>query len=215
MYKWAIFVVAALLLALLINHLFRLSMVPFGATWTPPTTPVKSTPAPALIPRPLTTEDQHGGGGLPLTTQSFKTEDRFDQMTPLEYHGWLMRHCDHLNRLAPRHLHALQKILQGRQLSEEDVPRDTLPLPITAQEYYQRMIGFDDQMVPQNVITAGLPLPANYPEDGVFEMPTTLKHLSFQEPLPSLVKEGNKDVLLYTRPQISRPLEESLGNQDR
>lgn len=139
----------------------------------------------------------------PRQLMRFKAHAKVHKMTLQDYINWLLLFEDDQNNLSPRHLVNLQKILQGRALTLEDIPRETLPSPMTAQEYFQKIANFDDRAMPRNMNTGGLQMPSNYGNYAQFETPRVLKHLNEQDPLLDLYKYNSRDAIEQTRPEIS------------
>lgn len=151
--------------------------------------------------------------------QKFKLKAKFDKMTVQDYVNWLMLFEDEPDQLAPRHLNNLFKILKGIKITLNDIPRDRIPPPMTAQDYFTQLYTLDDQIniyAPQVSDTAGLQIPANYSNYSQFQAPQNLKHLSVR-PLTldeELVKADNQVVLEATQPQPSNIWDTATGNDN-
>jgi hypothetical protein len=148
----------------------------------------------------------------------FKFKANFDKMTVQDYYNWLMLFEEDPEKLAPRHLNNLNKLLQGEKLTLNDVPRERLPPPLTAQDYFTQLYTLDDQVniyTPQISSTTGLQIPANYTDYADFAPAQNLKHLNVR-PLTmrqEIEKVGNRSVLESLQPQISHDWDLSVGTE--
>lgn len=133
----------------------------------------------------------------------FKGKAKVYKMTLQDYINWLMLFEEDPGQLAPRHLANLQKLLQGRSLTVDEVPRDRIPAPMNAQDYFQQIAQLDDQIIPRNTDTGGLQVPYNVQDYAQFESPRQMKHLNEQNPALGLYKYQHRDAIEQTRPKIS------------
>lgn len=149
--------------------------------------------------------------------QKFKLRAKFDKMTVQDYVNWLMLFEDEPDQLAPRHLNNLFKILKGVKITLNDIPRDRIPPPMTAQDYFTQLYTLDDQIniySPAVSDTAGLQIPANYSNYSTFQAPQNLKHLSAR-PLTldeEIAKDNNQPVLQLLQPQPSNIWDTATGD---
>lgn len=134
--------------------------------------------------------------------RKFKLRAKIYKMTLQDYINWLFLFEDEQDLLPQRHFANLQKLLKGLTLTQNDIPRDQVPPPMTAQEYYHQMYTLDEQLNPRDPNTAGIQIPANYMEYSEFEKPKNLKHLDDSDHLLDLHKYENREVILKTRPKI-------------
>lgn len=137
----------------------------------------------------------------------FKESAKIYKMTLQDYINWLNLYIDEQSVLPTRHLLNLQKIIKGIPITRDDIPRDLIPPPLTAQEYFQKISQIDDQMVPKNNDTAGPQIPANYMEYSQFELPRNLKHLDNRTLDDKLYKYDYRQSVPETRPIISHEYE--------
>jgi hypothetical protein len=150
--------------------------------------------------------------------QKFKLKAKFDKMTVQDYVNWLMLFEDDLEALAPRHLNNFIKLKKGIKLTLNDIPRDKIPPPMTAQDYFTQLYTLDDQIniySPQVSNVAGLQIPANYSDYSEFGPPQNLKHLLVR-PLTldqELTKSNNKGVLQTLQTKISNDWHPATDNQ--
>ena len=135
----------------------------------------------------------------PDQLKKFKTMAEMYRMTLQDYINWLNLFAEEQDVLPPRHFANLQKIKKGLPLTVDQIPRDSIPPPMTAQEYFHQMYGYDDQL---NLDTAGVQIPSNYMDYSQFETPRNLKHLDESNRLEQLNKYENREVLQTTRPKI-------------
>ncbi len=140
--------------------------------------------------------------------QKFKYKANFDKMTVQDYYNWLMLFEDEPEKLAPRHLYNLKQIQKGIRLELKDVPRERLPPPLSAQDYFDQLYTFDDRIhmyTPQISDTTGLQIPSNFTEYSEFAPVKNLKHLNVR-PLTmeqEIDKLKSRQVLESVQPQIS------------
>jgi len=139
----------------------------------------------------------------PEQLRKFKTRAKVYKMTLQDYANWLLLFESDPEHLAPRHLTNLRKIEKGETLTIDDIPRDNIPPPLTAQQYFDRLSDYDEQMVPQNLETTGLQMPANYGDYSTFETPRNLKHLDDSDHDDKLCRYSHRDTIDRTRPKIS------------
>jgi hypothetical protein len=135
--------------------------------------------------------------------RKFKLKAKVYKMTLQDYINWLRLFEDEQDLLSPRDLANLQKLLKGIHLKDEDVPRENIPPPLTAEQYFNQLYMLDAQLNPQNADTAGLQLPANYTEYSQYDNPRNLKHLDDHNQLEMLSKYQNREVLDKTQWKIS------------
>ncbi len=150
--------------------------------------------------------------------QKFKLKAKFDKMTVQDYVNWLMLFEDDLDDLAPRHLNNFLKIKKGVKLTLNDIPRDKIPPPMTAQDYFTQLYTLDDQIniySPQVSDTAGMQIPANYADYSQFTSPHNLKHLVNRAATldEALVKDNNKGVLQTLQTRISHDWDHATDSQ--
>jgi len=135
--------------------------------------------------------------------QKFKEKAKISNMTVQDYINWLSLFIDEPDTLLPRHLANLHKIQRGLPLTLNDLPRAEPIQPLSAQQYFDNLSTVDDQMIPQNLDTAGLQLPANYRDYSQFETPKNLKHLDDYNHEEKLKKYQHRRAIKMTQPQIS------------
>lgn len=133
----------------------------------------------------------------------FKYYAKLYKMTLQDYINWLYLFVNDQHQLAPHNLTNLKKLLKGIKLTLDDVPRENVPIPLTAQEYFEKMYQIDDQLAMPNLNTAGIQLPYNIDSYNSFEPPMTLKHLNDDDSDLKLHKYQYKDAIIQTRPVIS------------
>lgn len=134
--------------------------------------------------------------------EKFKYHAHFDKMTLQDYINWLYLYIDEKDLLAPRHLINLEKLLKGMSLTRYDIPKDIVPPPMTAQQYFQQLYKMDQELGPREPDTGGLELPSNYMDYAEFEEPKNLKHLDDNDHLKGIEKYKNRRVIDDTRPKI-------------
>lgn len=132
--------------------------------------------------------------------QKFKIKAKFNKMTVQDYVNWLMLFKDDLDDLAPRHLNNFNKIRKGVKLTLNDIPRDKIPPPMAAQDYFTKLYTLDDQIniySPTVSETTGSQIPANYADYSQFTSPRNLKHLVNRATTldEEITKDNNKGVL--------------------
>ena len=135
--------------------------------------------------------------------RKFKLKAKVYKMTVQDYINWLSLFEDEQELLSPRDLLNLQKLLKGMSLTDTDVPREEIPPPLTAEQYFDQLYALDSQLNPQNTDTAGLQLPANYMNYSQYENPRNLKHLDEHDQMEALHKYQNREVLDKTQWKIS------------
>ena len=148
----------------------------------------------------------------------FKVNAKFDKMTVQDYINWLVLFEDDLDQLSPRHLNNFLKLKKGIKITLNDIPRDKLPPPMTAQTYFNELYLLDDQInlySPQVSDTAGLQIPANYSDYSHFSAPQNLKHLINPAPTldQTLIKHDNREVLQTLQPKIAHDWDYATSTQ--
>lgn len=148
--------------------------------------------------------------------QKFKLRANMDKMTVQDYVNWLMLFVDDVDSLAPRHLSNFRKVRRGIRLTLNDIPREKIPAPMTAHDYFTNLYNLDDQIniySPQVSNTAGVQLPANYDQYSTFVAPQNLKHMNTRNLTldQEMTKQANKEVLSKTRAEISNKWEKSVN----
>jgi hypothetical protein len=133
----------------------------------------------------------------------FKYHSKVYKMTLQDYINWLWLYADNPEVLPQRHLFNLRKLEKGMPLTDSDVPRDNIPPPMTAEEYFYQMSKLDSRLEPRNLDTAGVQIPANYGDYAQFVNPKNLKHLNEFNHDEDLLKYQNRETLEETMPQIS------------
>lgn len=141
----------------------------------------------------------------PQELRQFKLNAKVYKMTLQDYKNWLIQFEDQSEQdlLAPQHFANLQKLLKGLPLTDDDVPREDVPPPLTAEQYFDQLYQLDAQLNPRNAETAGLQLPANYLEYSQYDNPRNLKHLDDRDQLESLHKYQKRETLDQTQWKIS------------
>ncbi len=69
----------------------------------------------------------------------FKYTAKFDKMTSIDYHNWLLSYLDTPNQLPSYHRNMLNKIKQGYRVRYDDLPINQ-HLPESSREYYKQLI---------------------------------------------------------------------------
>jgi len=146
----------------------------------------------------------------------FKYKAKFDKMTVQDYVNWLRLFEGEEQELSIPHLDNFRKLQKGQVLTVADIPRDRLLPPMNADDYFNKLYNFEDQVnlyTPQNSDMAGLQIPANYSQYATFEPPKSLKHLNVQNLTPDqeVSKLRHKESLTKTRPEISHDWDLSVG----
>jgi len=139
----------------------------------------------------------------PQQIQKFKEKAKIYKMTLQDYINWLTMFIDDPDALPPKHLSNLLKLRGGQSLTKDDIPRDQIPYPLTAQQYFEKVSTIDDQLLPQNLDTAGVQIPANYMEYSQFDSPRNLKHLDDYNHIEKLKKYEHKESIDQVTPKIS------------
>jgi hypothetical protein len=139
----------------------------------------------------------------PKQIQKFKEKAKIYKMTLQDYINWLTLFIDDPDALPPKHLSNLLKLRAGQPLTNDDVPRDQVPYPLTAQQYFEKISSIDYQLLPQNLDTAGVQIPANYMEYSQFDSPRNLKHLDDYNHIEKLNKYNHKESIDQVTPKIS------------
>jgi hypothetical protein len=138
----------------------------------------------------------------PSQVRRFMYRANFDQMTLQDYINWLTLFEEEPDELSARHLSNLHKMRKGIPLTRQDIPRDQIPPPLTAQDYFAQMSLIDQQNSPRNLDTGGLQLPSNYMDYSSFDTPKNLKHLENKDHDLELEKYEKRETLKQTRPRI-------------
>jgi hypothetical protein len=150
--------------------------------------------------------------------QKFKQKAKFQKMTVQDYVNWLNLFEQDLDQLAPRHLNNYLKIKKGIRLEPNDIPRDRVPPPMNAQDYFNQLYTLDDQVniySPEVSDTTGLQIPANYSDYSRFTAPQNLKHLNNRNSSldQELKKENNRGVLQTLQTKISHDWHPATDNE--
>lgn len=148
--------------------------------------------------------------------QKFKLNAKFDKMTLQDYVNWLMLFSEDLDQLAPRNLNNFIKLKKGIKITLNDIPRDKIPPPMNAEDYFTQLYMLDDQVniyAPQVSDTAGIQIPANYSNYSSFAAPQNLKHLVSRANTldQELTKDNHKGILQSVQSKISHDWESATG----
>ena len=135
--------------------------------------------------------------------RKFKTKAKFNHMTLQDYMNWLSLFEDEPDVLPQRHLDNLRKMQKGIRLTVDNIPRERIPPPLTARQYFENIAALDGQMMPQDLDTGGIEIPSNYMAYSQFVTPENLKHMNTGNHVEQLKKYENRDVLVKTQPKIS------------
>lgn len=143
----------------------------------------------------------------PDQIQKFKTKAKVYKMTLQDYINWLTLFKEDPQDLTPRNYANLQKLVRGLPMSLNDVPRESVPPPLTAEQYFEQISMMDERLHPRNTNTGGLQIPANYMDYSTFEAPRVLKHLNEYDQKTDLNKYQHREAIFNTRPAISHGMD--------
>lgn len=142
--------------------------------------------------------------------------ESFDNPKIQEYIDWLTSMGYQFNGWSKQHLMNYCKLLNGQQLTRNDLLTAS-QYPTTAEQYFNQLYDANQILkLPAPLVseTAGAQLPANYDQYSQYVPPQKLKHL-IPETISSInqiVKNLNQDVIYTIRPQIEHVWDRANGD---